>query len=255
MINTLDVKRLSEIKSGVYSYADGFNNCSGIDNSSHVTIGIGINNNSQNYTTYTNGYYWAEMVRQTSLQIVPFQQQVSVIGSANIELGFNDPIPSRSWVNGYKAYMDYYQYAQYPLFVIGDAAGCPTISNNTTCGSVEYPNWTKSDVWYVNYGSEISYPIPEIYSNDWLQAEQWYMLSLYSANDTSAGPMLIAGAFTQNLACQQVPSDPNCPYLDNTAEEGYKMLYTVLRSNNITNGVIDALIYSSDISYIPIPIP
>lgn len=253
LVMSMAKKSLSDIKNGVYSYAEGFNNCSGTDNASHVTIGIGINNNSQNYTNYTHGYYWAEMVRETSLLLSSLQDQVSVIGSANIELNFNGPIPSRYWVNGYKAYMDNYGYPQYPLFVIGNAVGCPTISNNTDCGDVLFPSWTDEDVWYVNYGNDISQPFPMIYSHNWSEAEQWYMLSLYSAEHTSAGPMLFPGSFTQNLACQQTPSDPTCQYLDNTPEEGYKMLYTLLSSNSITDESLEALIYSSDISYIPIP--
>lgn len=255
LIHTRIKKRLSEIKEAVTRYANGFYLCSGNDRYSHLTIGIGISNDSPYYTESNHGSAWAEMVTQASNMIYAYSSQVSVVGGANIELGMNGPSESRQWVDGYKNYIVTHGYVQFPLFVIGDAAGCRTINNNTNCGSENYPDWETNDVWYVNFGSGISYPIPEIYTHDWVQAEQWYMLSLYSAGYTPEGPMLISGSFTQYLACQQEINDPDCPLLDNAPDDAYKMLYTILYSDPITRDVIDALIYPSDISYAPTPTP
>jgi hypothetical protein len=252
LINTYQAKHLYEIQNAIINFASGFYTCS-LGDYSNVIIGIGINNSSSFYTGYSHGYAWGAMVAQTNSLITQYQSKVSVVGAANFELGMNGPNPTISWVNGYKYYMDQNGLSQFPLFVVGDAAGCPTLDNNTDCGSEEFPSWSTWDVWYVNYGSDISFPIPEIYSNDWSQAEQWLMLSLYSDEYTAFGPIYISGSFTQKLACQQETNDPSCLYLDNSPEEGYKMLYTVLYSKTPTRNVLDALSFSSDISYIPTP--
>ena len=83
-----------------------------------------------------------------------------------------------------------------------------------------------------------------IYANNWINAEEWQSLSKYS-KQSHGYRIIFSGTTTQNKACEQRP-DEYCPALDNTPEEGYKQLYTVLNSDPDT---VQSLLWSTDMKW------
>jgi hypothetical protein len=230
----------SEIANAVEQYALGYLVCSGEDQSSHLTIGIGTSNyGSKVY--YMHGKAWAKMVNDVNSWLIAqgFFNRVDAVGASDMELGWNSPTITRDWVDGYDSSN------KYALFNYGDAAGCPTRAfPNWTCS----PPWTQEDVWYVSFGVGPAYPLPLIYARDGGNAQQWALLSLYSY--THHGQRMdIKGAFTQWQACQQFPL--GCGKgLDNTPEQGWQQLQTELNRDVRTR---QGLIWSTDIKWWGVP--
>ena len=136
-----------------------------------------------------------------------------------MEIKFNTPLKTRSWVDGYNSGTTIF------LYNFGDAQGCPPWGG---CDN----EWTQEDVWYISWGTGGKRPFPLIYATGGANAEQWYELSLYGQNVHGA-PMKIAGSMTQYVACQQFPED--CPPgTDNYPSDGFAQLYQELNQNPVT---------------------
>jgi hypothetical protein len=76
---------------------------------------------------------------------------------------------------------------------------------------------------------------------EWTQAEQWQQLSLYSFQ-THGYKISFEGTITQSGACATRP----CGTLDNTPDEGFLQLYTVLNSDEYTSQDLE---WSTDIKW------
>jgi hypothetical protein len=215
---------LHDIENAVKSFALGYYTCTGSDNTSNLVIGVGTNNKLTSCDTEakaaSHGAAWAEMVNSINQWAIDqgIFQQVQAFGASDIEVSWNTPAWSRTWVNGYD------QVNQYPLLHFGDAAGCPYSegSTSTLCGA----GWSMEDVWYVSWGAPPSLPLPLIYRTDGIQAEQWAHLSRYSVSQHGAR-MEFTGVFTQYQACQQA----TCDGTDNTPYEAYQQLTSVLNES------------------------
>lgn len=221
---------LAQVSYSAREFARGYWVCSGADNESHITLGIGINN----YGSFTDdgscypravcarnhGERWAQMVAETDQWVVAqgYGSQVTVAGAIDIEQGWNTAAVSKAWVDGFDA-QDQNKYIYYNF---GTCTNCPT---RLWPSLVPENGWTPWDIYYVSYGVPSAWPIPEIYVNNGLNARQWAYLSHLAAANWGA-PIYFPGLMTEWQACQQHPS--GCDQIDNTPQEGYDQLMSEL---------------------------
>jgi hypothetical protein len=219
--------------------------CVGTDFDSTLKIGIGTNNFTgavRPSVTYNHGRAWAQMslsVNEWLRNVCPrgCDGQVEAFGANDIELGFNYPTPSINWVNGYMSVANHR-----PLLNFGAIPGCPWLGRPITqqCGTASYL-WSKSEVLQVTAHNSII-NVPEIYATSGVNAEQWYVLSVYSYNNLGK-PLKFIGTLTTYQACQQ---RSGCTGIDNTPQQGWNQL------NRLVNGDVrtyQRLTYSSDIKW------
>ena len=226
----------AQIGESVKHFGRGYVECSGSDMNSHVRIGIGTNNyNVESSVTYEHGQAWARMVNDVNNWFIAagYFSRVDAVGASDMELGWNSAAVTRRWVDGYDSSN------QYALYNFGDAASCPAESYPyLTCAS----GWTQDDVWYISYGVGSAFPLPLIYADNGINAEQWYLLSVYAY--THHGKAFdIKGAFTEWQACQQAGG---CGSLDNTPEEGWLFLWDHLNGDPRTKQILR---WSTDIKW------
>ena len=234
-----------QIAAAVQSFGLGYYMCTQDDLSSSLVIGIGTNNYTYDGTplyavTYEHGVAWALMVNQVNQYFVEkgYSRQVSAVGANDIELSWNDYTPTKNWLNGYDSVNNY------EMINFGAIPGCPYFkSPGAQCGSYPYI-WTKDQVWDVTWGAGPVYPLPEIYANSGVNAEQWYLMSVYAAQAHGL-PMEFRGVMTQLQACQVRP-DYGCDVLDNTPLQGWTQLSTLVNGNPITAHLIR---WSTDITW------
>lgn len=236
---------MSQIAEAVQQFGLGYWNCTAADYASHVQIGIGTNNyNDSNVysnlsVTYNHGQAWAQMVNAVN---VWFQNacpngcngQVDAVGANDIELAWSEPEDAINWINGYDSAN------LYPLVNFGAAEGCPY-----SCGGGGH-YWTRDEVLRVTNEGPV-YAMPEIYLNDGRNAQQWYQLSAYSASKLGY-PFDFIGVMTTYGACLQEPDDESCPYIDNTPEEGWTQLNSLVNGSN--SATWDTIPYVTDIQWL-----
>ena len=193
----------------------------GDDNLSFLTIAVGTSN-FDGVVTYSHGAAWAQMVNNINSWIINqgYNWQVGAAGASNMEIGFNTPTVTRSWVNGYDSANNYV------LYNFGDAQGCPTYRTYGANGYCDL-NWYQEDIWFISWGSPPARPLPLIYATGGANANQWYSLSAYSF-DAHGSTMHIWGSVTQYQACLQ---RGGCSGIDNTPEQGYIQLDNALNSD------------------------
>ncbi|MFG2169306.1 hypothetical protein [Micromonospora chersina] len=218
----------SQILAAVKEYAHGYYLCAGSDTSSVVEVGIGTNNNTgTSYVTSASGKAWAQMVSSfgTWLGTVPYGNQVLAAGANDIEPGFGAAANARAWVDGYAS-----AYTR-RLINNGSADGCPSshLPGSTECGTGSHPEWGPEDIYHVSWGSPPTYPLPQIYLTNGVQAQQWYWLSRYAVS-SHGSKMLFAGSATQRRDCADEP----CSGTDNTPSVGYTQLYNALAQSSAT---------------------
>lgn len=234
---------MDKIADAVEQFGLGYWTCTGTDYDSHVILGVGTNNynNTNVYSnlsvTYNHGLAWAQMVNQVASW---FQTscpnrcngQVSIVGANDIELAWSSPTAAINWLRGYDSAN------LYPLYNFGAAEGCPN-----ACGGGGY-TWTLAQVLQVTNTRPV-YPLPEIYLNSGTNARQWFQLSQYSVRTTGI-PFDFVGVMTNYTACQQYPESA-CQYIDNTPEEGWTQLNSLVNGADYTT--YDAIPYVTDIGW------
>ncbi len=215
------------------NYGMGYFICSGEDHESHLRIAIGTSNYPGNYNpsiTFEHGAAWATMVNDVNYYLAEnthneLMQQVDAVGANDIELSWNSYEATKAWLDGYDSLN------QYDLYNYGALPGCGWLKNpDTQCGS--YPHlWSKEQIWTVIYGMGPIYPLPEIYLTSGLNAEQWYLLSVYSYQNHGV-PVGFVGSLTNYQACQQRGGCSGEGWaIDNTPEQGWSQLYNLLNSD------------------------
>ncbi|MGH2459825.1 MAG: hypothetical protein ACRDIY_13275, partial [Chloroflexota bacterium] len=174
----------AQIEAVAEAFSQGYWYCTGSDQSSTLTLGIGTNN-SYFDVNGSGGAAWAQVVAAViaSNQTKGYAAQVIAEGANDLEPAWDTTEDSEAWANGYAAnapafYVDY-----------GSADGCPTgNSSGAACGD----GWTQYDVWYVSWGDSAARALPEIYGS--VNAAQWAMLGLYGAeNGGAAGKIAFSG--------------------------------------------------------------
>ena len=265
---------LSEIHDAVLGYAQGYYNCSYTDAFSHINIAIGTNNwdnktTPEEYVTYTHGAAWGNLVLDVQGHLTSAQRnQITIAGASDMELGWNVPLDTRAWVDGYiSSVYEPGSGVLADLYDIGNATGCPEDPTEyapsqaywyEACGAVEQPEWTAMDVVYLanRPGSKL---MPMIYAHDepvysttagWLHAAQWQGLAMFNF-DRYGYKLVFSGSTTEMTACNDhgIPlSDDQCA----TPEEGYTKLYSSLNTFPKTQ-TQSPLPWSTDMHWIPAP--
>ena len=237
---------MNQIAASAERFGEGYYICSNPDNSSHLSIGIGTNNYeydgcSNCSADFSHGVAFAKMVNAVNDWLVTkgFSGQVNAAGANDIELSWNTYTRTRSWLDGYDSVN------QYELYNYGAIEGCPYLAApGAHCGN--YPNhlWSYEEVWYVIWGVKPVYPIPEIYANNGVNAQQWFLMSRYSA--TAHGLAVeFPGVMTQSQSCGSA-TDLECQLLNNTPMDGWTQLQNLLNSDPRTAMLIR---WVTDIKY------
>lgn len=237
-----------QIADAVKNFGWGYYVCTGQDMQSRLRIGIGTTNfpTSENPSvTYEHGLAWALLVNQVNdwLKINTTNattQQVDAVGANDIELAWNSYENTRKWLDGYDAANGYMMYN------FGALPGCPRFSNpGAQCGSYPYV-WSREQVWYVIYGAGPVYSLPEIYARNGVNAEQWYLMSVYGYQVHGA-PVGFVGTLTNYTACRQVGGcGTGNSAIDNTPVQGWTQLYNLLNNDPRT---AQGLRWASDIAW------
>ncbi len=240
----------SQIAAAVQSFGVGYYVCTGTDTLSTLVIGIGTNNwTDPNATpaekpiyavTYNHGRAWAQMVNVVNSWFVTngYSRQVSAVGANDIELSWNTYTATRNWLDGYDSVN------LYEMVNFGAIPGCPYFASpGAQCGTYPYI-WSKEEVWHVIWGSPPVYPLPQIYANSGVNAQQWYLMSVY-AYQTHGLAVEFRGVMTQSLSCIDRP-DSICPLIDNTPLEGWTQLNSLINGDSRT---AHALRWSTDIAW------
>ncbi|BCX04890.1 MAG: hypothetical protein KatS3mg053_2828 [Candidatus Roseilinea sp.] len=195
-----------------------------------LDVAIGTNNyrgaTLQPNTSFAHGQAWGQMVGQlhTWLQDAAppgVRDRVAVFGGNDIEMSWNTAALTKAWVDGYASA------TARPFINFGTCDGCPTSGNPT-----QSPNngWTVDDVWQVNR-PPYAIPFPEIYLRSGVNADQWYRMSLYAAQNKGA-KLAFGGLLTQWQACQDRGT---CSGLtDNTPQQGWRQLQDALNADSRT---------------------
>lgn len=210
----------------------------GSETGSFLTVAIGTSNLGARTTFSNHGAAWAQMVNSVHQWYVDngYATQVKAEGASDMELAWNGPTTTRSWVDGYDSANNR------ALYDFGNAAGCPTTGSGGTNGLCQN-GWTQDDVWYKSWGASPSYPLPEIYLTNGDNAWQWQKVSLYGAV-SKGGRLGFLGSMAQQGACQQKgtcdPSEMNSP------DAAWSQLWDALNSDTRT---AQDLSWSTDIRY------
>ena len=222
----VDTSTISHLAKG---YLQGFWDCSPAN--THLSLGIGTTNYGP-HVDDIHGEQWANMVNgvQTWINNPPsYASKLSAFfGAIDSELDWNGRVASLNWATGYGRFgtQDYYY---------GNCAGCPT---------EEYywydPNgdWTLEDVYLMADGKYHAVPLPQIYSTNGINADQWDYASWYSLINHEY-PLAFAGTLTQWDACQD-RQDKCDPGTDNTPTAGWMQLFILIKQE---------LNWSTDISW------
>jgi len=242
----------SELKDNAKAFATGYWVCSGNDNMSQLTLGIGTNNFGffgQTNRTQENlrgiaadfGRNWAYMINDLNNWGLQngYSSQIVFTGAMDIEWDSStNPEGYRYWqsayiVKGWISEFDKYDNGTSIYFNFGACVGCyDYVDPNWKFISTNY--WTIFDVWYVSWGAQPAFAVPEIYRNDGFLARQWAAVSKYGSL-YQGSRIVFSGVMTQMQACQQRSgTDPSCASLDNTPAEGWAQLVDAISSDAFT---------------------
>ncbi|MBI5034982.1 MAG: hypothetical protein HZB51_31025 [Chloroflexi bacterium] len=221
----------TQIADAVKWWLQGFWNCA--PSNAHITVGIGTNNCAigpgpnacdpgGGNVSFEHGQAWAQMVKSVNDWIITstYASKLTIAGANDIELHWSSAQEARAWVDGFFSNAPNEIFA---LYNFGACDGCEYLASQNWV--LPY-DWKKEDVWYVSWGAQTSYPLPEIYLTSGVNASQWYLLSVWSYVNHGSS-MNFSGSFTQWQACQE----RGCTVTDNTPEQGWTQLYDVLNSD------------------------
>lgn len=213
---------LDQVANAIEAYSRGYWKGTGSDVKSTVHVIVGTNNS---YTvTYEGGQNFAKMINQINSHNTAnsYSDQVEVDGGNDMEPGYDDPGSTIAWVKGYDSVNSY------SLYNYGSADGC--YHTNNYSGMTNYAcnnGWDYEDLYYISWGAPPSVPLPQIYDNGGIMAEQWQNINKYAV--ISHGKYMdFSGTLTQYGSCQQVGCQSE---LDNTPAQGWTQLYNELNSD------------------------
>jgi hypothetical protein len=241
---------VDQIETAVEQFGYGYWYCVGADFDSHLRIGVGTSNyggSIYSLVTAGHGQAWARMVNQVNDWFMNIctrscDGQVDAVGASDIELSWNDYASSLDWLVGYDSANNS------PLYNFGAIPGCPYFAiPGAQCGGGGF-YWSKEQVWMVTYGLSPVFPLPEIYRTDGVNAQQWYLMSVYSYTNHGV-KMEFIGPMSQYQACLQ---RGGCTGINNTAGQAWKQLYALLNGDARTDG--EALPYVTDIFWLNEPL-
>jgi hypothetical protein len=209
----------SEIRNAGVAFAQGYHRCVRHKNSVSIRVVLGTSNYGSR-VSFGHGRAWAGMVNvaNRNMEERGWEEHIDFAGGSDIELSWNGPKTTRAWVRGYDSVN------LWPYYDFGDASDCPPYGQ---C----YGAWTMEDLWYVAWGAPPAIPLPEIYTGNRSQAEQWYRLGLYSKQQHGSH-MVFAGVMSQQTACRQ-SRDP-CRGMNNGPRRAWRQFTWLLNSHRDT---------------------
>jgi hypothetical protein len=212
----------AQVLSLAENYATGYYTCTGSDSGSTAEVALTVNNDG-NLDTQA-GKVWAQVVNQFAAWLGghPAGSQVTATGGYDAEPGFASVAGSRRWADGYASL------ATKPLLDVGSADGCPRsgpLSTTMGCNG----DWAVNDIWYLSWGIAPGLPMPEIYTTNGAQAQQWYVIARWGV--VYKGLLMgFHGSTTQQHACQW----RSCTGTNNSVSAGYNQLYNALHQSSTT---------------------
>ncbi|MGE5673367.1 MAG: hypothetical protein ACM3XM_05720 [Mycobacterium leprae] len=221
--------------------------------SQSLLIGMGTNNSG--FVDSTGGTAWADLSGNFANFITQnnYTSRVAAKSADDLEVDWSPESNGVSWMQGYSN--EYAAYASVPaIYDHGDAAGCPTSGTNASTGDAacqgQYNTWHQSTLYQVAYGLAASYALPQMYTTNGQQAQQWQQISLWGyINKGNAIGFALSGALTQSQAC----TDRGCPTgTNNTADQGWTQLYNAVNCISpayATCNTTSAVGYSVDIKW------
>ena len=179
-----------QIRAAINAWGKGFFDCLNAGNrpQTDYRIAPGVTNQYPadwgTVQASNHGDQWARMVSNIReyFEAQGYAGDVTAWGAVDMEIGYDGAIVSRHWADGYQAVSGRPGYVNF-----GDAAGCEDFDAEGygACGGPD-DNWESTDVHYVSSKIPVALPLPQIYREDGVQAEQWVMISKYGY-DTSNG--------------------------------------------------------------------
>ncbi|GAB4206562.1 MAG: hypothetical protein OHK0022_33740 [Roseiflexaceae bacterium] len=169
-----------------------------------------------------HGIGWGRLINNLGDYIVQKNgtRFLSIAGGSDIELAWNGPTNTRTWVESY------YTLADYPLYVPGSCDGCPDNPKNAPSSGDYSFGWTAQDIWtVVTFKNTVV--IPQIYLEDGTQARQWATLATVTR---SLGPIRFRGALAQFQACVDRQNDDPCTGVKNTPQQGWSQFAQALKN-------------------------
>jgi hypothetical protein len=234
---------IAEIESAIQAYVAGVADCVLLPPNGRLKIAVGTSNfGNEHWGTpehYVHGAHWADMIDRLVgyVQSRGYDSFVSVVGANDIEAAtdWSPPDKTRAWVQGYA------DAGTHAFYNYGDAGGCGTSpgSGGGACSN----GWTQDDLWWVSWGAQPAFALPEIYLNDGTHAAQWQSISLTGALNHSRR-ILFSGVMTQFRACQ---TEGCFPDVDNTYDVAWRQLLYALNSDSRTN--VEDIDYTTDIGW------
>lgn len=228
---------LDQVAKAVEEYSHGYWKGTGTDTGSLVHVIVGTNNSYN--VTYEGGQSFAKMINNINSynNTNSYSDQVEVDGGNDMEPNYADPVSTKDWVKGYDTVNSY------SLYNYGSADGC--YHTNASTGSINYScnnGWKYEDMYYVTWGAPPAVPLPQIYDNNGIMAEQWQNINKYAVVSHNAY-MDFTGSLTQYGACQQNGCSSS---LDNTPSQGWTQFYNELNSDPKT---AESTLDSTDIKW------
>lgn len=216
-------RTVTQIKNAVVAYAHGFWYCTGGNTGAHVRIGIGTSNFADfckscgmtDAEVTGHGEAWADMVdgANAAMSSAGYSTQADAVGAADIEVSWGTSTTARRWIDAYETVNSW------AIYDYGDAAGCRqsgTVKAAAVCGGT----WSQDDLYYIAWGAQTAFGVPEIYREDSAQAKQWQQISKWGTLNGKS-KIIFAGVMTQAAACTGSCADAG---LDNSPQEGWTQL-------------------------------
>jgi hypothetical protein len=207
------------IENNVERYMQGFWDCTVNGSNSHMIVAPGVTNagsgiNSDPSTAAALGSAWGGMVKDLNSWIAAkgYTRQLAVMGAIDAEPSWGTYAYSEAWANGFMSAagsLNYYDF--------GSADGCPTAGSGA-CNN----GWTQAEEYQMAWGNATAIAVPQIYTNDGAQAQQWAAISAWGAAHGSSGAIKWAAALSQYQAC--IDHNDPCSGTSNTPYQSWQQL-------------------------------
>ncbi|MFL5962438.1 MAG: hypothetical protein ACJ757_06045 [Gaiellaceae bacterium] len=213
----------ADLRFAVEAFGQGYYYGTDGNTTAQLTVALGTNNSAT--VSAAGADAWATTINKINEWFAagpsgfPYSEQVTAIGADDIEPGFCSSstcvTSARSWADAFGVTATTW-YDNY-----GSCDACPPAGSG-------YGSWSQDDIYYVSWGADAAWPLPEIYQTNGVGAAQWERVSEWGLNNGRYGAMAFEGAMTQHQACAQVGCSGSA--LDNTPEQGWTQLWNALNT-------------------------
>jgi hypothetical protein len=225
----------ADIESAAEGYVKGYYDAQIMLGPPYNSIDVGIGTNSSGpVVTYAGGLDWAGVVNTVATWVMnntnPNVLLLPIVGADDIEPGnpaggWKPPAAVEQWAAGFSS-----SPAGLNYFDFGSADGCPTHGTGQGPPGPCNWGWTQNDIYQVSWLVSTALPLPEIYTTDHSNAQQWQQISLYGYDNNPGGILYFWGAQSQlqawNQRCAPLnPLPPPCIGVNNPPADAWRFLY------------------------------